>query len=552
MKLVGNLTQEGCSFDAALDKTDIVLDPTQDFKENEVILSDGFIGLRGRGNHSVDIETLEVSRTKGDAVQLWNGGASIGRYILKHTLPVKYCDDNHADCFQAFAKMAKAPFHQIKLFDGLYIGYAKCVVESFNAEDKKNGFVFTEACKYQNISLFPKGLEFKSDSSAPYFLDSTNFTNTVIGSQDFPLDPAKVSGKALRIGGQKKGVPDCENIVIHAYEGLEIILSEQAEKATSIIRYEKPVIRQMSSAGIKSLIKSEGSVATIYKDSAGLNTVGVGHLLTHSENTSGKIQLENGDILYLDNPLTSDEMERLLQSDLVRFCKAVDEYVKVEINQGQFDALVHIAFNIGTGALKKSTLLRRVNASDFDNVPDAIRMWNIITVNGQKKISKGLVNRREKECEMWCKASESELDISEYLTEGEKVAAQEVIEYQYPIAKDHEVYGANKSDKPLWWSRIFGGTTIGGGSLLGGGGILAYIQQKISGLTESVINDPSGATANIAQTVEEVTVNAERVINATADLKMWIAWLGVLLLITFGGLVWALYARIDDRRNGIN
>ena len=236
----------------------------------------------------------------------------------------------------------------------------------------------------------------------------------------------------------------------------------------------------------------------------------------------------------------------------MRFCKAVDEYVKVEINQGQFDALVHIAFNIGTGALKKSTLLRRVNASDFDNVPDAIRMWNIITVNGQKKISKGLVNRREKECEMWCKASESELDISEYLTEGEKVAAQEVIEYQYPIAKDHEVYGANKSDKPLWWSRIFGGTTIGGGSLLGGGGILAYIQQKISGLTESVINDPSGATANIAQTVEEVTVNAERVINATADLKMWIAWLGVLLLITFGGLVWALYARIDDRRNGIN
>ena len=356
----------------------------------------------------------------------------------------------------------------------------------------------------------------------------------------------------MRIGGQKKGTPDCENIVIHAYEGLEIILSEQAEKETSIIRYENPIIRQMSSAGIKSLIKSEGSVATIYKDSAGLNTVGVGHLLTHSENTSGKIQLENGDILYLDNPLTSDEMERLLQSDLVRFCKAVDEYVKVEINQGQFDALVHIAFNIGTGALKKSTLLRRVNASDFDNVPDAIRMWNIITVNGQKKISKGLVNRREKECEMWCKASESELDISEYLTEGEKVAVQEVLEYKYPIAKDHEVYGASKSDKPLWWSRIFGGTTIGGGSLLGGGGILAYIQQKISGLTESVINDPSGATAIIAQTVEEVTVNAERVINATADLKMWIAWLDVLLLITFGGLVWALYARIDDRRNGIN
>ena len=552
MKLVGNLTEQGCSFDAALDTTDIIYDPLTTVKENEVTLSDGFMGLRVRGEFPVNIEVLNISRIKNDAVQLWNGGLSVERLEVNHTTPALYCNSNHPDVLQAFAKMHRAPFHMLDVFDGLYIGYAKCVIESFNADDKKNGFVFTELCKYQNINLFSKGLDFKSDSSAPYFLDSTNFTNTVLGSQDFPLDPAKVSGKALRIGGQKKGAPDCENIVIHAYEGLEIILSEQAEKATSIIRYEKPIIRQMSSSGIKSLIKSEGSVATIYKDSAGLNTVGVGHLLTHSENTSGKIQLENGDILYLDNPLTSDEMERLLQSDLVRFCKAVDEYVKVEINQGQFDALVHIAFNIGTGALKKSTLLRRVNASDFDNVPDAIRMWNIITVNGQKKISKGLVNRREKECEMWCKASESELDISEYLTEGEKVAAQEVIEYQYPIAKDHEVYGTNKEEKSLWWSRIFGGTTIGGGSLLGGGGILAYIQQKISGLTESVINDPSGATANIAQTVEEVTVNAERVINATADLKMWIAWLGVLLLITFGGLLWALYARIDDRRNGIN
>ena len=88
MKLVGNLTQEGCSFDAALDTTDIIYDPLKTVKENEVILSDGFMGLRVRGEFPVNIETLNISRIKNDAVQLWNGGLSVERLEVNHTTPL--------------------------------------------------------------------------------------------------------------------------------------------------------------------------------------------------------------------------------------------------------------------------------------------------------------------------------------------------------------------------------------------------------------------------------------------------------------------------------
>ena len=72
---------------------------------------------------------------------------------------------------------------------------------------------------------------------------------------------------------------------------------------------------------------------------------------------------------------------------------AVTQAVKVPINQNQFDALVSFAYNVGVGALKQSTALRKLNAGDYAGAADALTMWT--KCNG--KVLAGLVRRRKEE-----------------------------------------------------------------------------------------------------------------------------------------------------------
>ncbi|PWQ94830.1 lysozyme [Leucothrix pacifica] len=159
---------------------------------------------------------------------------------------------------------------------------------------------------------------------------------------------------------------------------------------------------KMSRQGIRTLIDSEDSVNVVYNDQAGLPTIGVGHCMTQSEVSSGKIELSDGSVIDLrKGRISKANIERLLADDLIPREKAVNRMVKVTLDQYQFDALVHFVFNVGTGAFQKSTLLKRLNAGDYDAVPDEIRKWNIVTIGGQKQVSRGLANRREVECSMW-------------------------------------------------------------------------------------------------------------------------------------------------------
>ena len=72
---------------------------------------------------------------------------------------------------------------------------------------------------------------------------------------------------------------------------------------------------------------------------------------------------------------------------------AVTQAVKVPLNQHQFDALVSFAYNVGVGALKQSTALRKLNAGDYTGAADALTMWT--KCNG--KVLAGLVRRRKEE-----------------------------------------------------------------------------------------------------------------------------------------------------------
>lgn len=151
----------------------------------------------------------------------------------------------------------------------------------------------------------------------------------------------------------------------------------------------------LSPRGRALLTQWEGASPTMYRDSAGLPTVGVGHLLTRSELRSGKT--EHGQFPWKQRPLTPAEIDSLLSVDVGTAERAVNAAIQVPLNQPQFDALVSFTFNIGTGAFWASTLRRLLNERDYAAVPEQLRRW----VHSAGQLDPGLVKRREREVALW-------------------------------------------------------------------------------------------------------------------------------------------------------
>ena len=132
------------------------------------------------------------------------------------------------------------------------------------------------------------------------------------------------------------------------------------------------------------LIKSfEGLRLQAYKCPAGVWTIGYGH--------TGRVV--PGQII---DPKTA---EQLLISDLERFEVGVEQLVDVSLNSNQFSALVSFAFNVGTGALAKSTLLRYLNKGKYYEAALQFSRWT----RGGGVILPGLVRRREAEKNLFLK-----------------------------------------------------------------------------------------------------------------------------------------------------
>lgn len=138
-----------------------------------------------------------------------------------------------------------------------------------------------------------------------------------------------------------------------------------------------------SDEGIKLIKQFEGCKLTAYKCPAGVWTIGYGH--TAGVKQGQKISQAQADIY--------------LKSDLKTFENAVNSCVKVSINRYQFDALVSFAYNCGAGALKTSTLLKKLNKKDFTGASKEFSKWN--KANG--KVLNGLTKRRAAEAELFLK-----------------------------------------------------------------------------------------------------------------------------------------------------
>jgi lysozyme len=98
-----------------------------------------------------------------------------------------------------------------------------------------------------------------------------------------------------------------------------------------------------------------------------------------------------------DTTITKAQAEKLLLKSLKVYEDCINECVKVDLKQSQYDCLICFCYNIGCGAFKKSTLLKKLNKGDYSAVPSEIMKW---TKAGGKTVT-GLVNRRTKEAALW-------------------------------------------------------------------------------------------------------------------------------------------------------
>jgi lysozyme len=134
---------------------------------------------------------------------------------------------------------------------------------------------------------------------------------------------------------------------------------------------------KLSKVGADLIKKYEGCRLTAYLCPANVWTIGWGH--------TGNVKK--------GQKISQAEADALFDKDIKRYVDGVNEIVKVEVNQNQFDALVSFAYNCGVDALKKSTLAKFVNAKQFSKAAAEFDRWN----KGNGKVLPGLVRRRDEE-----------------------------------------------------------------------------------------------------------------------------------------------------------
>jgi len=151
-------------------------------------------------------------------------------------------------------------------------------------------------------------------------------------------------------------------------------------------------ITKVSKSALDLIKKFEGFCAQPYLCPANVPTIGYGSTF-----------YEYGAKVKIDDPaITEERSTQLLLHVLTTFEKHVDTYTRDDITQSQFDALVCFAYNVGVGALKSSTLLKKVNTNPLDpTIRDEFLKWN----KAAGKALRGLTKRRESEAELYFKTN---------------------------------------------------------------------------------------------------------------------------------------------------
>lgn len=136
-----------------------------------------------------------------------------------------------------------------------------------------------------------------------------------------------------------------------------------------------------SQKGIDFIKRHEALRLNAYLDAVGVWTIGYGHTKTAKKGMA----------------ITEAEAEKLLVNDLKTAEEEINSH-NLPLKQHQFDALVSFVFNVGTGAFRTSTLLKRIKEDvNHPDIPNQFNRW----VYGNGKVLPGLVRRRNDEAKLY-------------------------------------------------------------------------------------------------------------------------------------------------------
>ncbi len=145
-----------------------------------------------------------------------------------------------------------------------------------------------------------------------------------------------------------------------------------------------------SAKGRALISEREGVRLKAYKDSVGIWTIGVGHTAAAGQPDPAKVKT-----------ITAAQCDEILSRDLAKFEEGVSSAIKRPMTQNQFDAFVSLAFNIGLGAFKGSSVVRYFNTGDNEKAAQAFMMWD----KAGGHVLPGLAKRRLSEMQQFRSAS---------------------------------------------------------------------------------------------------------------------------------------------------
>lgn len=135
-----------------------------------------------------------------------------------------------------------------------------------------------------------------------------------------------------------------------------------------------------------------------YLDPVGIWTIGWGHAIADSVGRllRGRGAKARARAAY-PGGITLAQAETLLRADLLDACRDVQRLVPRALSDSEFAALVSFTFNVGAGALERSTLLKQLLAGDRNGAAAQFLAWDKGRVDGELVQLPGLVRRRRAE-----------------------------------------------------------------------------------------------------------------------------------------------------------
>lgn len=164
-------------------------------------------------------------------------------------------------------------------------------------------------------------------------------------------------------------------------------------KVTTIKEPEQTKIKKIgvSEVGVELIKKYEGFSSSSYRCPAGVWTIGYG---------TTRI---NGRAVIPGMKITEDRASELLMEDIESHFQSAVKLIDSEklnlLNQNQIDALSSFVYNVGVGNFSSSTLRKRINSGNFNDVPAQLRRWT----RAGGKVLRGLIRRRAEESALWSK-----------------------------------------------------------------------------------------------------------------------------------------------------